>query len=404
MFDFENVFYMLKLYEYFSVELYIIFIGILSFIVSYLVIPRIISIVKTKKLMDDPNKRSSHKESTPTMGGIAFFASFLFCLFFMKEYDVDGVEMALVLGLLMLFYIGLKDDLVGVQPKTKILGQLLSGSLIMVSPELRLLSFSGFLGIQELPIWFSFLIGAFVVVVIVNSYNLIDGINGLASMVGVVVFSIFGSIFYFTEHYYYVLLCIAAIGCLLAFLRYNISKKTKYNIFMGDTGSMMIGFVIAVCTLKFLNLSEGDLVKINIQSNSKFIIIIAILFILFADTTRVFVIRTIKNGKPFFADRNHMHHVIIDYMKLSHIQASLLLALLNLIVFGFIYFLNEKVSDFILFLVLFSLVIGVTLFLFYHNRSYPVKKQKQKIRKILNHIRRIERRQPEHKMFGNYQY
>ena len=213
------------LYSSLSLELLAIFIVLQSFIVSYLVVPRIITIVRIKNLMDDPNQRSSHKEKTPTMGGVAFFASLLSSLYFLQGHDSQGLSLSLVIGLLILFYIGIKDDLVGVTPKTKIIGQILAFVFVMDSSELSIDTFNGFLGIYNLPLWFSFSLGVFIIISIVNAYNLIDGINGSASMVGIMIFSIFAFIFYQTQDYYFVLLSLSVIGCLLAFLRYNISRK-----------------------------------------------------------------------------------------------------------------------------------------------------------------------------------
>lgn len=370
------------MYSNLSFELLSLLIVFQSFIVSYLVIPRIISIVRIKNLMDKPNQRSSHKEKTPTMGGVAFFASLLSSLYFLQVYDSHKLGLSLVIGLLILFYIGIKDDLVGVSPRTKIIGQMLSFIFVMDSNELSITSLNGFLGFYELPLWISYFLGIFIIISIVNAYNLIDGINGSASMVGIMIFSIFSYIFYQTEDYYFVLLSISSIGCLSAFLRYNISKKN--SIFMGDTGSLLIGFVIGVCTLRFLNLPIERLSMANINYYNKFVLVFIILYIPFVDTMRVFLIRIFKHRSPFFADRNHIHHIMIDYMKLSHIQASLLLALFNLLVFIFFYIANLYISTITLFIVLFLFIIGTTLILFYYNRSFSVRRNKQKIQRILD--------------------
>ncbi|WP_297973851.1 MraY family glycosyltransferase [uncultured Capnocytophaga sp.] len=370
------------LYSSLSLELLAIFIVLQSFIVSYLVVPRIITIVRIKNLMDDPNQRSSHKEKTPTMGGVAFFASLLSSLYFLQGHDSQGLSLSLVIGLLILFYIGIKDDLVGVTPKTKIIGQILAFVFVMDSSELSIDTFNGFLGIYNLPLWFSFSLGVFIIISIVNAYNLIDGINGSASMVGIMIFSIFAFIFYQTQDYYFVLLSLSVIGCLLAFLRYNISRKK--GIFMGDTGSLLIGFIIGVCTLRFLNLPVDRLEAANIKYYNKFVLIFIILFIPFVDTMRVFLIRVLKHRSPFFADRNHIHHIMIDYMRLSHIQASLLLALFNLLTFILFYIANLYIPTIALFVILILFIIGTTLLVFYYNRSFAVRRNKQKIQKILD--------------------
>lgn len=153
---------------------------------------------------------------------------------------------------------------------------------------------------------------------------------------------------------------------------------------MGDTGSLLIGFVIGVCTLRFLNLPIERLSMANINYYNKFVLVFIILYIPFVDTMRVFLIRILKHRSPFFADRNHIHHIMIDYMMLSHIQASLLLALFNLLVFIFFYIANLYISTITLFIVLFLFIIGTTLILFYYNRSFSVRRNKQKIQRILD--------------------
>lgn len=380
----KNEAIMQYLYSNLSFELLSLLIVLQSFVVSYLIIPRIISIVRTKNLMDNPNQRSSHKERTPTMGGVAFFASIVCSLYLLQAHDAYKIGLSLAVGLLILFYIGVKDDLVGVAPSTKIIGQMLAFIFMMDSSELAINSFNGFLGIYELPLWFSYALGAFIIISIVNAFNLIDGINGSASMLGIMIFAAFSFIFYQTKDYYFVLLSLSCIGCLLAFLRYNISNNKSKGIFMGDTGSLLIGLIIGVCTLRFLNLSVDDLLLANVKYYNKFVLIFIILFIPFVDTMRVFLIRILKHRSPFFADRNHIHHIMIDYMKLSHIQASLLLAFFNLIVFGLFYVANLYFSTTTLFVLLIIFVIGTTLLVFYYNRSFAVRRNKQKIQKILD--------------------
>ena len=316
------------------------------------------------------------------MGGVAFFASLLSSLYFLQAHDSQRLSLSLVIGLLILFYIGIKDDLVGVTPKTKIIGQILAFVFVMDSAELSIDTFNGFLGIYELPFWFSYALGVFIIISIVNAYNLIDGINGSASMVGIMIFGIFAFVFYQTKDYYFLLLSLSCIGCLAAFLRYNISKKK--NIFMGDTGSLLIGLIIGVCTLRFLNLPVDRLEAADIKYYNKFVLIFIILFIPFVDTMRVFLIRILKHRSPFFADRNHIHHIMIDYMELSHVQASLLLALFNLLAFVFFYVANLYISTITLFVILGLFIIATTLLVFYYNRSFAVRRNKQRIQKILD--------------------
>ena len=193
-----------------------------SLIVAYFALPSIIFVVKQKNLMDKPNERSSHSEKTPTLGGISFFVSLVFTLFMFRSFDEDLVGINILSGAGVLFFVGLKDDLVGVNPSTKIIGQVVATLILFFGTNLKIISFDNFLGITDIPYWFSVFISCAIVMAIVNSYNLIDGINGSASMVGMVIFGIFAYVFYDAEMHYYFLLSITCIGFLLAFLLYNL--------------------------------------------------------------------------------------------------------------------------------------------------------------------------------------
>ena len=155
---------------------------------------------------------------------------------------------------------------------------------------------------------------------------------------------------------------------------------------MGDTGSMIVGFLIAVLAIKFFSLNTELLESAVITPSNKVWVLLSILFIPFFDTTRVFTTRLLRHGQPFKADRSHIHHVMIDYMKLSHSQASLLLAAINLSVFITILSLNTSLSPLYLGIVLGVIFIGLAGLLFYVNRSYHIRKKKQKIRHIVNEI------------------
>ena len=361
-----------------------IFVFLLSFSVAYFALPSVIYVVKQKNLMDNPNERSSHKEKTPTLGGISFFVSIVFTLMVFRPFDIDQVGINILSGVGVLFFVGLKDDLVGVKPSTKIIGQIIATLMLFFSTDLKITTLDGFLNITDIPYWTSVFISCAIVMAIVNSYNLIDGINGSASMVGMVIFSAFAYVFYDAEMYYYFLLSILCIGFLLAFLRYNLSNKNR--VFMGDTGSMIVGFVLAVLAIKFFALDTTSLESAIINPANKVWVLLSIIFIPFFDTTRVFTTRIIRHGKPFKADRSHIHHVFIDYLKLSHAKASILLASINLSVFIVILCLNTYLSSLWLGVLLTSIFIILSALLFYVNRSYHSLKSKQKVRHFINGI------------------
>lgn len=368
--------------EKISVEVIAVFISVISFFVTYMVIPPIINLVKKKNLIDEPNNRSSHKESTPTLGGIAFYLSIVISLFFVSFfYDYSQLSLSIVVGVTILFAIGVKDDLAAINPRTKIIAQLLSSFILLSNVDFCISSFSGFLGINIIPIWFSVLMGSFIILSTVNSYNLIDGINGSASMVGITIFVAFFYVFFLVNLVYYALISLVGIAFLFAFLRYNLSKNQR--IFMGDTGSLIVGFLIGLLILCFLSLDNEVLELVGILPENKFVVVLSIAFIPFFDTLRVFTIRILKNGKPFLADRNHVHHIMIDYMHLSHTKASVFLGIVNISVFILIFFISTKLSAMLVIFIFILIIFAFTGILFYFNKSLATRKKKYKIRKIL---------------------
>ena len=245
--------------------------------ISYTLIPKLIGIAGYKNLMDKPNSRSSHKKTTPTLGGIAFFISTIICLFFLQYYDASAMSMNIIVALTILFITGIKDDLMVLGPKTKMLAQIIAFTFLLVNPDLHIVNWHGFLGFTAVPLWLNIGLSYLAMLAIINAYNLIDGIDGLAALLGITIFAVFGMVFYSLALYFYAILALVSIGFLLAFLRYNLSTRKK--IFMGDTGSMIVGFLIGMFTLRFLALSPGSLIEININPANLLLLALAILFI-----------------------------------------------------------------------------------------------------------------------------
>ncbi|WP_422089404.1 glycosyltransferase family 4 protein [Tenacibaculum ovolyticum] len=355
--------------------MYFVILGVFlisSFLVTYYIIPKIIKVVSYKKLLDEPNSRSSHKKITPTLGGVAFFITIMIAFFFLKEWDDKHFSLSLMVALTVLFIIGLKDDLVAVSAETKAIAQILAITFLVYDNNLLTDSLDGFLGIWEVNYWMYLLFIYFAVFFIINSFNLIDGVDGLASSIGIMIFALFAIGFYFLKEHYFLLLCIVIIGTLSAFLSYNLSEKRK--IFMGDTGSMIIGFLIGVLALKILTFSS-DIEVVNISSENLVIVLISIISIPILDTIRVFVVRTLNKRSFFIADRNHVHHIFID-KGLSHRRASFFIVLVNLIIIATVYTLSSILSSFYLLLVLILLSITFYLFLFYFKKTGFKKKKK----------------------------
>ena len=252
-----------------------------------------------KRLMDDPNQRSSHTIRTPTLGGVAFFYTLIFALFFIHGRNTFDETIYIIPGLTILFIIGLKDDLVVISPGAKLIAQLFAIAFILVNPSFTIESLNGFLNINEIPYYLYLGIAGFMMLTIINSYNLIDGIDGLATVVGIVIMIIYVTIFYLTGEYFFALIGIATNACLTAFFGFNLSSDKK--IFMGDTGSLIVGFVISILTLKFLALRPTVYSDLPFLLENAPLIAISILIVPLFDTARVFAIRIANRKKPFLS-------------------------------------------------------------------------------------------------------
>lgn len=319
-----------------------------AFGITAFAIPSIIRVAKVKHLFDVPDERKQHKESVPTLGGMGIFAGMLFSVTFWTD-QIQIVELQYIIAsLLILFFIGIKDDLINLRASKKLMGQILAAILLVHMADVRLTTFFGIFGIHDLPLWFSYFFSVFTCVVITNAFNLIDGIDGLAGSIGIIGATTFGLWFYFLGMTQYTILCAALIGSLLAFLWFN---KTPAKIFMGDTGSMLVGFILALLAMKFI-----ESVRILPRTHPYKILTVpvftlSVLIIPLFDTLRVFILRISKGKSPFHPDRNHIHHILID-IGCSHLLATFVLGIFNILMIFLFYFLQGAKGELLLCLVI----------------------------------------------------
>ena len=251
--------------------LFSVFLVVMSFALSYTSLPLVIYVSVVKNLTASPNNRSSHVKSTPHLGGLSIALSMFFVCSLMSglvlSHEHLKILMAICTSLVILFFTGLKDDIVGISPVKKLFAEILASYLFIFFSDIRIDSFHGILFIDEIPLIVSYAFTIFVFVIIINSFNLIDGIDGLASSIAIIISSFFSYYFYINDSYLGLMLSLSLIGSLLAFLRYNISSG-KLKIFMGDVGSLIVGFVLAVMSVmvlstNYLVLNTSVLVKWN---------------------------------------------------------------------------------------------------------------------------------------------
>ena len=330
---------------------------ICSYVISSSVFPAIIYLSYAKKLTKKPNNRSSHNKLVPTMGGLAIFIGISISIALVTIIMGDKAEVSEILSLVttttILLFIGIKDDLMEISSRKKFLTQLVAALLLILLTGNHITNFYGLLGIHSIPRLLCIGFTVFVYILIINAYNLIDGIDGLAAGLGIVFFGFCGSYFISNSQCIDGFLSFASIGGLVAFSRYNISNTRK--VFMGDTGSMVIGLILTYQIVKILSIDPS--IKDNYQINNIPVVILALLSYPLFDTLRVFIIR-IKNKKsPFSADRKHIHHSLID-LGLSHLQSSSLIIVYTFMIVSLAYITRHLEANIHMAVIL---IIGITL-------------------------------------------
>ena len=341
-----------------------------AFVLTFFLIPKILWVIKEKNLLKPVIDRSVHTVETPSFGGVAFFMVLVLMISMLQSFQLTPIGNHFIAGLTILFMVGLKDDLVVSSPRAKLLGQLIAIGFVIFSPSLAIDSLHGFMGIHEIPSYVGYLIATGIMLLLINGYNLIDGINGLAGIIGIVICFFYGLFFYLTENHFFMMLCLVVTGILFAFLRYNLSLG-KHKIFMGDSGSLVIGFIIGFLTIEILAMpSKPFLLTHGFVPINRIPFVIAVLFIPLFDTFRVMILRVINGRSPFKAGQDHVHHLLLD-CGLDHPKACAVLALVNLIVISTFLMLSGNFSNltifitiigfFVLFFVLFQLLSKVFL-------------------------------------------
>ncbi len=325
--------------------------GIISFFLAFLIIPSILRVANSKNLYDEPNKRSSHKTKIPTLGGLAIFLSFLFTYSIFIDF-IDFIYIPfLIPSILIVFGIGIKDDIIVTSPLIKLLGQIIAAFIIVSLGDIRFTSLHFLLGFK-LNYLSSVTLSVVVFVFLMNAINLIDGVDGLAAIISIIAIISFGSWFYINNSFHIPIFAASLLGAILAFLYYNVFSKNQ-KIFMGDTGSLIIGFLISIIMIKFCEFNINPTSDFKITTNSSPAISIGILIIPIIDTLRIFIFR-ISNGKsPFSADRNHIHHRMLT-LGLSHLKITLILGLIN-IIFVILAFIFRNLGTIILSLLFIAL-------------------------------------------------
>jgi UDP-GlcNAc:undecaprenyl-phosphate/decaprenyl-phosphate GlcNAc-1-phosphate transferase len=309
--------------------------SILAFIITFYAIPVIIQVSNMKKLYDLPNDRKLHSDPISSLGGLGIFAGFIVGLLLMVDLTDKAAASTFqyyLTAFMVIFFFGIKDDILILTPFKKILGQFAVTAILIFKANLIITSMHGFLGIGDLDLTIGTCLSFFTIIVIVNAFNLIDGVDGLAGSIGIVTSTFFAFFSLMSGDFYYALFGFSFAASVAAFLIYNYSPA---RIFMGDTGAMLIGVVNAILVIHFINTAEGSKILPVLASPAMGF---GILLIPLLDTLRVFSIRILHGRSPFSPDRNHIHHLLLD-KGMSHMSITMALSIATIVCVVVTYFI-----------------------------------------------------------------
>jgi UDP-N-acetylmuramyl pentapeptide phosphotransferase/UDP-N-acetylglucosamine-1-phosphate transferase len=343
-----------------------------AFAVTYFAIPSIIDIARSKRLYDEPGVRSSHRERTPSLGGISIFAGAIFSIVYWTPFEDFGNLQYIFCALLIVFLIGAKDDIAPVSPGKKVIAQIMAASILVLKSDIVLRSLYGVFGFEgTLPTWLAAILTIFTIMVITNAINLIDGINGLAGSLVALVAATLGCWFYVTNYLEFATIAFATVGAIMAFLKYNFSPA---QLFMGDTGSLILGLITGLLIIKFIDLNHSLPASHPFHFENGVAVAIGVIIIPLFDTMRVFITRMLRGKSPLEADRRHIHHLLIDY-GYSHMEATAILVGANMVYITLVFALHDRLDLHLLLLLLLLSIAGLTYWM--HER---VKQQNRSLR------------------------
>ncbi len=302
-----------------------------SFIITFLAIPVVLQIAVLKKLYDLPDERKIHTRPVASLGGIGIFGGFLLASLLSISAYANPEFQYFFAAAFVIFFLGLKDDLLVLSATKKFIGQMIAASILIHLAGIRITSMHGLLGFEELPEAFSLAISYLTIIVVINSFNLIDGVDGLAGTLGLLTMTVFGIYFFAVDMPAYSLMAFSLAGSLIAFLIFN---QHPAKIFMGDSGSLLIGLVNSILVIKFITVAGSSAVSFPIESAVA--VGFSILLVPLLDTLRVFTIRIFKGKSPFTPDRNHVHHLLLD-KGLNHTNITITCVAINIMFIAIAY-------------------------------------------------------------------
>jgi UDP-GlcNAc:undecaprenyl-phosphate GlcNAc-1-phosphate transferase len=334
--------------------MYYFYSTLIAFSITFLVMPVLISILKKKNIGDTPGGRKIHKKFVPSMGGIAIFVSCAVALaIWILKFPIPDIRFLLG-AIAIMFFVGFRDDMVELKATHKILGQLVAVVLVVVVSDIRIKDLHGFLGIGKLNEIISYVFSTFVILALTNGFNLIDGLDGLAGTMSIIVFACLGSWFLIQGLESYALLSFTFLGAVIAFLIFNWYPA---KIFMGDTGSLTLGFTMGTLIIAFIETNAALPDTNSWRFTPVFTAGITLMIFPLYDMARVFARRILRGQAPMTPDKSHVHHFLLR-MGLKHYEVTLILAVIQ-IGFVLILFIMKDLSDHIALPIISILALGL---------------------------------------------
>ena len=312
--------------------------AIIGFSGSYYLNGYLYAAFKQNKMYDPIVSRSSHIEKATRSGGMALFFTFCLCYGLGKAVYSMSIDLYALMSFIFIALTGIADDFFSIKYREKFFLQVFA-AIVLLQGGVYIDSFHGVFGIYEIPIWASYMVSVFVFIVVVNAFNLIDGIDGLAALLSINFFVLIGALITVTSDEMYLVIP-SIVGGVTGFLFFNFNPSKK--VFLGDTGALLLGSIIAFFIFYILN-SKTYVITDNLISRPLMVILLIIYPL--SDTLRASLIRMYKGQSPFVADRVHLHHRLID-KGMSHWGASIsiLIMSISIIILGFILSVNFGLS------------------------------------------------------------
>lgn len=306
-------------------------IGLVSFVLGLLGMPIIIRVAKAKGFVVRPNKRMSHTGEVPNVGGLNICFSFMLT-YMLFEFNQMSQSQFFLIGLFAIMSVGFIDDVLVLTPMAKLFGETLAGLALIGFADLRITHLHGLFGITEIGIIPSYLISLLILIAIINAVNLIDGIDGLASGLGILYCLFFATYFGLVGDKSWSILGICMIGALAVFFIYNVFGHRE-KIFMGDSGSLLLGYLLTAFVFHFCEINAYHEVPEALHMNAAPAVAICVLTVPIFDTIRVSLTRLKQHRSPFLPDKNHIHHLLLR-TGLNHIQTTCVLLTTSVVFIG----------------------------------------------------------------------